>query len=311
MESPAPFESLGRRGQIGRLRHLGSRALAAFGLAGAPLAPLKHEHNTTFRVDAPGGPYILRITRPGVHTPETIGSEMAWLEALRRDTSLGIPEPVRAREGSLVVVASDPAVPEPRACVLMHRVGGRFVDERLTARHLRAVARLTAALHDHSADWTPPDRFERPPVGALTTPAKAGAIGPDEDAAASTALVSEHVSASGGEAFEAAIAVVRRTSEELGRQPATVGLVHADLHQENYLFHAGEARAIDFDDAGQGLFLYDLAVTLSELEGRAGYEQLREALLDEYARLRPLPADRDSVTWRRFSCCAGCSCWCG
>jgi Ser/Thr protein kinase RdoA (MazF antagonist) len=294
MGSPAAFESLGRRGQIGRLRRLGRVALARYGLADAALAPLRHEHNATFRVDAPGGPYVLRVTRPGVHTPETIASETAWLEALRRDTDLGVPEPVGARDGSLVVIAADPGVPEPRACVLMRHLEGRFVDGRLTTRHLRAVARLTAALHEHARGWSPPAGFERPPVGTLTTPAKAGAIGAEEDAAAAAAMVAELVSPAHGQTFAAALEMVRDTTGELHRQAGAAGLVHADLHQENYLFNAGEASAIDFDDAGQGLFIYDLAVTLSELEGRPRYEQLREALLDEYAGLGSLPEGWES-----------------
>jgi hypothetical protein len=59
------------------------------------------------------GPYLLRINRPRVQTPDTIGSEMAWLSALRRDTDLGVPEPVAARDGSFVVLAGDPGVPKP------------------------------------------------------------------------------------------------------------------------------------------------------------------------------------------------------
>jgi Ser/Thr protein kinase RdoA (MazF antagonist) len=61
------------------------------------------------------------------------------------------------------------------------------------------------------------------------------------------------------------------------------GLIHADLHQENYLFHGKQVRAIDFDDCGYGPFVYDLAVTLSELEHRADYPTLRAALLAGYA----------------------------
>lgn len=71
------------------------------------------------------------------------------------------------------------------------------------------------------------------------------------------------------------------------------GLLHADLHYENFLFPDGRALAIDFDDCGWGNYLYDLAVPLSELEGRSNYEALRDALLDGYARQRSLPLGFD------------------
>ena len=64
-----------------------------------------------------------------------------------------------ARSSSL---ASDPAVPEPRACVLLRWLEGRFVDERLTPRHLRGVARLQAGLQAHAEALVTADGFVRP-----------------------------------------------------------------------------------------------------------------------------------------------------
>jgi Ser/Thr protein kinase RdoA (MazF antagonist) len=172
------FATLSRRGQLGRLRRLGRAALAGYGLGTARLTPLRHEHNTTFRVDARGGPYVLRINRPAVHAPDVITSEMAWLAALRRDTDLGVPEPIATREGSLVVVARDEGVPEARACVLLRRLEGRFVDRRLTPAHLRKVGVLTAQLQEHAGKWAPPQGFLRPRIDTLTSPSKLASVSP-------------------------------------------------------------------------------------------------------------------------------------
>ena len=57
---------------------------------------------------------------------------------------------------------------------------------------------------------------------------------------------------------------VRRVQDELGGGPDTFGLIHADIHQKNYLFCDGQLRLIDFDDSGWGHYLYDFAVTLNE-----------------------------------------------
>ena len=277
------FESLGRRGQIGRLRRLGQAALARYGLEGARLALLRHQHNTTFRVDAPGGPYVLRVNRPGTHTPATIGSEMAWLRALRDEAGLGVPDPVVAIDGATVVLATAPGVPGPRACVLLRRLDGRFADARLAPAHMRRVARLQAALHDHAEAWTPPAGFARPRLDMLTTEAKSGAIAPGaDDRERCLALVAGLTAGAG--------VVAAALDEAAAAGDRDARLIHGDLHQENYLFRGAEALAIDFDDCGWGSFLYDLAVTLFEIEDRPSYEQLRDALLDEYAAHRPLPA---------------------
>jgi Ser/Thr protein kinase RdoA (MazF antagonist) len=69
-----------------------------------------------------------------------------------------------------------------------------------------------------------------------------------------------------------------------------VGLIHADLHLGNALFHRGEVKLIDFDDCGTGPRLYDLAVALWELRDEEGYEVFRDALLDGYREHREIDA---------------------
>jgi Ser/Thr protein kinase RdoA (MazF antagonist) len=297
------FASLRRRGQLGRLRRVGEQALASYGLADAPLRLQRHEHNTTFRVESKGGPFLLRINRPGMHTPDTIASEMAWLRALRRDTDLGVPDPVAALDGSFVVVVSDPGVPEPHACVLLRWLDGRFVDRRLAPAHLRRVGALEAQLQQHAASWVPPSAFLRPRVDALTSHEKTRSFAPSavaahsgdhptrEDGERSVQLVEELVSGEDAALFASALEVVWAATRKLAKTPSAFGLIHGDLHHENFLFHRGEAYAIDFDDCGWGFHLYELAVTLSELQARPRYVELRDALLEAYAQQRPLTED--------------------
>jgi Ser/Thr protein kinase RdoA (MazF antagonist) len=305
------YRSLGRRGQIGRLRALGREALSGFGLGPARMTLLRHEHNTTFRVDAADERYVLRISRTGTATPETIASEMAWLAALRTDTNLSVPEPVAAPDGALVVAASHSGVAEARSCVLLRWMDGRFLDGGLRPRHLRRVGEVIAGLQDHADVWARPAGFVRPRVDTLTSIAKLGSIGsspmprtPDvpsqEDADRALGLATDLLPASAARTVAQALEVARATTRQLANRQGSAGLIHADLHYENYLFRAGEPRAIDFDDCGWGFHLYDLAVAIWELEGRPEYPRLRDALLDGYARHRLLRPDAD-VQLRAFA----------
>ncbi len=269
-------------------------ALARYDLEDARLTLLQHEQNTTFRVDARGGRYLLRITRPGVHTPDTIGSEMSWLNALRRDTGLGVPEPVTVRDGSVVVVTRR-GVLEPHLCVLLHWLDGRFSNARLTPAAVQQVGALEAHLQCHSARWTPPPGFVRPRVDTLTSAGKATSLAPSaaharlgdhpafDDAERGLRLVEMLISADAATLVRKAIEIVWASTRTLARDPTGFGLIHADLHTDNYLFHRGAARAIDFDDCGWGFHLYDLAVTLWDLEGRPRCDELRDACLAAYA----------------------------
>jgi Ser/Thr protein kinase RdoA (MazF antagonist) len=297
------FASLSRRAQLSRLRRLGRTALASYELDNARLTLLRFEHNTTFRVDASNGRYLLRINRPQVHGPDTIASEMAWLTALRRDTDIGVPEPVAARDGSLVLVGGDTGVPEARSCVLLRWLDGRFVNRGLVPVHLRRVGLLAGRLQEQAATWAPPAGFLRPRVDTLTSQGKIDSISPS----AAAALDGEHPSAADADRaiglvealfsrkdatiLEKALEVVWATTQRLAEETSAFGLIHGDLHHENFLFDNGEARAIDFDDCGWGFSLYDLAVTLFEIEDRPRYDELCDALLGAYATTRRLPPD--------------------
>ena len=296
------FASLTRRAQLARLGRLGRSALQSFGLEDARLTLQRHEQNTTFRVDARGGPYLLRVSRPEVHTSNSVGSELAWLSALRKDTDLGVPEPIAASDGSLVVVARDQGVPEPRVCVLLRWLQGRFIDERLTPTRLWQVGVLEGRLQEHAASWAPPSGFLRPRVDTLTDAGRIASMcsaavaghgdhPTPEDADQALQLVESLVSSADAALLARALVVVRATTRALAEEPGAFGLIHGDLHYENFLFHGSEARAIDFDDCGWGFHLYDLAVTLWELESRPRYDELRDGLLGAYAQIRPLPRE--------------------
>jgi Ser/Thr protein kinase RdoA (MazF antagonist) len=284
------FESLNMRGQLGRLRRLAVAALQRYDIPVARLVPLANEENTTFRVDAETGDrYVVRIHRVDgspIHTPRSeteVRSEMLWLTALRRDTDLAVPQPLTTTDGSWLTVAHVDGVPEPRICVVFQWGPGRFVDARLTPRHLERVGVFIARLHEHVRGFTPPEGFERWRVGDLSgrladyvREALRKPFGHD------AATVADEV-----------MAIARPTREELGSGSDVFGLIHGDLHQDNFLFDRGDVRAIDFDDCGWGHFVADLGTTLSEVRSRPGYQALREGLLRGYRSVRTLPVEHE------------------
>lgn len=284
------FETLSFRGQLGRLRRLAEDALAEYRIQHARLVPLAHSENTTFRVETPSAErFVLCIQRTigsPFHPPKSMAevrSETIWISALRRDTGLAVPEPVPTVDGSLLTVVASERVPAPRICVLFRWGPGRFLDAGLTPSHLERVGGFIARLHDHALGFVPPAGFERWRIGDLS----------GEVTAYVASVVGEQYGSGAVSIVEVVMDMVQQARRELGTGPEVFGLIHADLHQENYLFHRGQVRAIDFDDCGLGHFLYDLAVTLSELRGRPDYAVLRAGLLRGYRAVRPLPAEHE------------------
>jgi Ser/Thr protein kinase RdoA (MazF antagonist) len=282
-----PFDALSVHGRLRRLRRLAEGALRRYEIPSPSLTLLAHEENTSFRVDAADGErYVLRISRTHgspFHPPRSepqVRSEVEWLLALR-DAGLPVPEPVSATDGSTVIAMHVDGDPTPRTCVLFRWVPGRFVDARLTPSHLERVGQMMARFHHHSATFAPRQAFERPEVGAIDAEIQAHIV----------ETVGRFMPASEVATIERAIETVTRARSELGRPRDAFGLIHGDLHQDNYLFRCGRVAAIDFDDCGWGHFLYDLAVTLSEIRERSGYEGMRSGLLRGYRVIRPLALD--------------------
>jgi Ser/Thr protein kinase RdoA (MazF antagonist) len=286
-----PFEALSKRGQVGRLRRMAEKALLDYGIRGARLSLLDHFNNTTFRVDAPNGErYVMRIHHtspsqayPG-RTEVEVRSEMMWLDALRRDTDLGVPEPVRTADGAFLAIAQVDGVPGPRMCVLLKWLAGRFIDKGLAAWHLERVGVFIARLHEHTTHYRVPEGFTRVQVDEVS------------DALAEYMLSKFGQFRSPEEVgvVEETIRRVREVQARMGTGPEVFGLIHSDLHQMNYLFHRGQVRAIDFDDCGWAAFIYDLTVTLSEIKHMKDYPALRAALLRGYRSIRHLSAEHES-----------------
>jgi Ser/Thr protein kinase RdoA (MazF antagonist) len=288
-----PFAELDRSGRTRRLRRLAEAALTSYDVPVARLTPVGRGLNTTFRVDgADGGRYVLRVQRPDGPTVAQVRSEMAWLAALCRETDLVVPQPVPTRGRDLVTVVADPAVPEPRTCVLSRWIEGRFVDERLGPPQLYALGEFTARLQLHGGRMNGLDRGR---VDDLTEFGRS-----QVDGFSDVVLDRAVARAGGGEQVRAAVERARAVRAELGFGADVFGLVHGDLHQENYLFHRGRVRAIGFDGCGFGHYAYDLAVTIGELAHLPQRDELREALLDGYRSVRPAAATTDPVVLAAF-----------
>lgn len=273
---------LSRRAQVARLRRVAVVALDLFPLPGGRLTFVDHGENTTFRHDSAAGRHLVRVHRSQRHgrdvdTTAAIGSEIAWLRAIRADTDLLVPEPLAARDGASTVEAS--AAGETRVCSVLRWMDGRILGESARPVHLRRLGDAMARLHDQADAWTPPPEFVRIRWDHETFFGN-GMVYGETPAAECWTLLPGVVRAR----FRA---VAARLAEVMPRVDAD-GLIHADLHLGNAIFQGGDVKLIDFDDCGTGPRLYELAVALWELRDRSSYPAYRDALLAGYRARREI-----------------------
>src|SRR5579864_52029 len=80
-----------------------------------------------------------------------------------------------------------------------------------------------------------------------------------------------------------------RDLDEFGTAADRYSLIHADLVPENILVDGTHLQVIDFDDAGFGWHMFELATSLYFIRRESVYPEARDALIEGYRHVRPLP----------------------
>ena len=130
---------------------------------------LNHSENTTFRIDDPatGERRILRIHRTGYHSRAGIESELAWLDALRRDTDIDTAAPLTGIDGERVQEIVHAGLDAPRHAVMFSFLEGvEPSEEHDLPASFERLGEITARLHEHARAWTPTS----PTSGTRSTP---------------------------------------------------------------------------------------------------------------------------------------------
>lgn len=269
------YQDLDEQSQIAVVRTVAEAAVQEFGLRAPVLELVSHAYNTTFRVDtADGSRLALRVNTNSVSSPEEITAQQAWQHALATETDVVVPDPWRTPDGAwfATVPGMDPGTTVH--ATLSSWLDGDDLGTDVSPEHARALGRATARLHDHAEVWRMP----------------AGAGLPTFD----TPLFGDPDRLSGYAGYDdAAHAVVRAAMERCdhafarlyaGARPIPV---HADLHGSNLKWHDDRLAVFDFDDAGLGIPVLDLAISTFYLREHTG--SVEAALLAGYGEIRPLP----------------------
>ncbi|MEW2915784.1 homoserine kinase [Ruegeria sp. ANG10] len=255
------------------------QALTLWGMDNAEWSLVAARENHVYRVQTGGHSYALRLHRQGLHSDAALRSELQWIAELGAK-GVSVPTPVPATDGHYLHLLDGVRVD------LLDWLPGRplgstgtGIDHDDRTGIFRALGREMAKLHEVSDAWVRPDEFER------WSWDRAGLLGDvplwsrfwenptlsDEDHALFTAFrgtANNHL---------------QKIEDQLD-----YGLIHADLVRENVMVQDNKLWLIDFDDAGFGFRLFDVATTLLKNLREPDYDTLQEALLEGYRSGRAL-----------------------
>ncbi|BCH21216.1 phosphotransferase [Mesorhizobium sp. L-8-3] len=260
---------------------------------------LKYRENAVFRVELDGKPAALRLHRPGYHDETALRSELAWLAELRAG-GMNVPSPLATADGNLHVELPACAELGRQHADVMSWVDGEPLGEtglplahppeRLAAI-FAAVGAGMADLHSLSDRWTLPAGFRRHAWNLDGLLGDAPLWGRFWDC--------EGLSTAQSQALSALRHTLRPHLRRLAENGLDYGLIHADLVRENIFVRGDEVAFIDFDDAGFGWRMFDIATALSKNLNEPAWDVIRASLVAGYRSRRAL-SDDDLATLPLF-----------
>lgn len=248
---------------------------------------ISHRENAVYAVRlADGQKAALRLHRPGYNSAAEIASELWWMQALAAK-GFAVPSPVPSRSGDLTVPLA-----ENRLATMLDWVAGAPLgssgepldgtpDEQ--AGLYRQVGAMLARFHDECDALVLPDEFTRRDWNID------GFLG--EQPLWGRFWDNPALSASDRKVVLQARDKAKADLTDYLKAGADCGLIHADGLRENIFRDGDTLTLIDFDDAGFGFRLYDLATAISQAIDDPVYPALSAAICQGYASKRPLDAD--------------------
>ncbi len=285
----ADFYNLTPDQQSDCYQQLAELVLPEWGLEGTTLSMIKMRENAVFRVETnDGNKLVLRIHRAGYHSDDALRSELQWIQALG-EAGIETPQVIPTRTDRLYVTPDSTLAGLPRQIDLFDWVDGAqlgSVEEGLEGDmatqqgNFSTIGMLAARVHNQATDWSPPPGFVRHAwdVDGLT----------GEEPFWGRFWELEALTGSERDLMVKTRNRVRSDLIAFGQSPQKFSLIHADMVPENVLVDGAHIRLIDFDDAGYGWHLFEMATSLYFTHDETYFDQLLTYYIEGYRSQRRL-----------------------
>jgi Ser/Thr protein kinase RdoA (MazF antagonist) len=266
---------------------MAQQALEAWGLQSLKRELISVSENIVFRVNTSDGKRLrLCLHRSWYHNLQELVSERMWTRALRH-YGISTPVPVPALNGHDYVLV-DGKNGETRYASMDQWVDGETMHHIIARSHnfavyLRLLGRMAAQIHNQASRWEPPEGFRRHSLDADGLMGLSPWWGPFWDAPFLKA--NERVK------FEHLRETLHDRLLQLDKGPDTYSMIHADLAPGNLIINGEHLHIIDFDDAGFGWHIYELATGLYPYQDHPRFSEMVSAVFEGYREVRQLDAE--------------------
>lgn len=260
--------------QLRKFRTIAVKAIAQYPLRNVRIDYIGHAENVVYKITATEGVYLLRIHARSFRTAQAIEQELQYIALLRAD-GFDLQVPLKSINDDQVMHIDGNII-----TVLSWQLGNKK-HKSIRDEHFEILGDYLAKLHsfslknnhkiasNHREYWTADNLIGSNPIlGAFT----------------------------GLEAYKdfdrnifetTRLQTLYRLRNHQENSPQRFGMIHADLHFGNILWHKNKIRAIDFDDCGIGSYLHDLSIPIISINS-ATPQHHRDILLNAYCKIHSL-----------------------
>jgi Ser/Thr protein kinase RdoA (MazF antagonist) len=264
---------------------MAQQALEAWGLQSAKHELVLISENIVFRVETGDGKVLrLCLHRSWYHNLQELISECQWTRALS-EYGISTPIQVPALDGNDYVLVRDNVSGEARYASMNQWVDGEIMG-RIVAHsedftvHFKRMGEMAAQIHNQASNWKPPPGFTRHSLDAEGFMGDKPFWGPFW---ASPALTSDEQ-----KKFAQLRETVYQMLTRLDTNSDNYSMIHADLTPLNLVINGEHLHVIDFDDAGFGWHMYELAVGVFSYQDHPRFPDMVKAVFEGYRQGRQL-----------------------
>ena len=272
-----------------RLKPLAERVLSRYPIEGYEVSHLATHSNVMFRVDTERGQQrVLRVGTPHSNTRSNITIEVAWLDALNRETSLDVVRPLETSDGRLVVDELDEELGEERPCVLFTWIPGAPMGEGAGPFGYRLLGQMSASLQRHGRSWTAPEAQKARSWDRVFY------YDPEFDPVVIDDPVYGHLFDIPRRRIIARAHALATTVIEQSWSEGEPQIVHGDLHEWNVHLSGSSLHAFDFEDVMWALPAQDAAISLYHTRASDQKVSIRDSFRRGYESILPWPIQDES-----------------
>jgi Ser/Thr protein kinase RdoA (MazF antagonist) len=268
------FGQLDAQGQKDHVLDLARTVLLEYPFEVESIELINYQFNATFKVVTTKKEiFALRINVNSDRTYENLRGELAFVSFLNEKQAVNLPKPVACKKGEFALTVASSMLERDLGVVLYSWLEGEELGDEPSDEALRKLGAAMAAMHQATADFTLPDKAQLPFLKDFLWQTQ------DIIFSSASPLSKEDI-----ELLTKAKNEIENIIEDLYSGSKSIA-IHADLHGANVFTHRDQIYIFDFDDAGFGLPIQDLAIALYYLDT----PEQEAALLAGYQSVSELP----------------------